>query len=254
MKWKGRINFELRPQLNGSNLLLTEGAGEINAVTSKTTPVDADVLLIEDSAASYAKKKITIVSARGVSVQDEGSSITGTPHNTLNFTGVGVTASNAGSGVATVNIPSPILQVVRLNITTVASTTTTILEANTPTSTSGDAFNSQAITLVRSTSTVRIQCTLPVSNNNNTAQPTALIHRSTTVLAVGRQSIANGTAGQITFDFFDTPGSVGPHTYAIRIGTQANTSYFNQTSGDTTPFGGTLFVNNCWLTLTEIAA
>ena len=253
MKWKGKINFELRPQLNGSNLLLTEGTGEINALTEKTAPVSADIVLIEDSEASNAKKKVKLSNLRKLNVQDEGSNVTNTPHTTLNFTGVGVTASDAGSGVATVNIPSPILQVVRLNITTVASTTTTILEANTPTSTSGDAFNSQAITLVRSTSTVRIQCTLPISNNNNSAQPTALIHRSTTVLAVGRQSIANATAGQITFDFFDTPGSVGPHTYAIRIGTQANTSYFNQTSGDTTPFGGTLFVNNCWLTLTEIA-
>jgi len=34
-------------------------AGEINAVTGKTTPVDADELLMEDSAASFGKKKLT---------------------------------------------------------------------------------------------------------------------------------------------------------------------------------------------------
>jgi hypothetical protein len=33
---------------------------EIVAVTEKVTPVDADVLLIEDSAASYAKKRVQI--------------------------------------------------------------------------------------------------------------------------------------------------------------------------------------------------
>src|SRR3989304_261688 len=33
-------------------------AAEISGLTEKTTPVDTDVLLIEDSAASYAKKKI----------------------------------------------------------------------------------------------------------------------------------------------------------------------------------------------------
>lgn len=33
--------------------------GEINALTSKATPVAADVLVIEDSAASFAKKKVT---------------------------------------------------------------------------------------------------------------------------------------------------------------------------------------------------
>jgi hypothetical protein len=44
-------------------------AGEINAITSKATPVDADVLIIEDSAASWAKKKIA-VSTIAAPVQD----------------------------------------------------------------------------------------------------------------------------------------------------------------------------------------
>jgi hypothetical protein len=35
-------------------------SGEINAVAAKATPVSADVLLLEDSAASFAKKKITV--------------------------------------------------------------------------------------------------------------------------------------------------------------------------------------------------
>lgn len=60
MIWKGRINFELRPQLNGSNIILTENAGEINALTNKSLPVSNDVIILEDSAASYAKKKATI--------------------------------------------------------------------------------------------------------------------------------------------------------------------------------------------------
>ena len=40
-------------------------AAEISGLTEKTTPVDADVLLIEDSAASYAKKKILKSSLAG---------------------------------------------------------------------------------------------------------------------------------------------------------------------------------------------
>lgn len=60
MIWKGKINFELRPQLNGSNIILTENAGEINALTDKTVPASADVILLEDSAASFAKKKATL--------------------------------------------------------------------------------------------------------------------------------------------------------------------------------------------------
>jgi hypothetical protein len=39
-------------------------AGEVNALTAKTTPVDADIALTEDSAASYAKKKITMANLK----------------------------------------------------------------------------------------------------------------------------------------------------------------------------------------------
>jgi len=35
-------------------------AGEINAITEKTTPVGADIIAIEDSEASFAKKKLTL--------------------------------------------------------------------------------------------------------------------------------------------------------------------------------------------------
>jgi hypothetical protein len=35
-------------------------SGEIQAVTEKTVPVDADIVLIEDSAASYAKKRVQL--------------------------------------------------------------------------------------------------------------------------------------------------------------------------------------------------
>lgn len=38
-------------------------SGEISALTEKTSPVGGDLLLMEDSAASFAKKKITIANA-----------------------------------------------------------------------------------------------------------------------------------------------------------------------------------------------
>lgn len=40
-------------------------AGEISAITSKPVPVNADILIIEDSAAGDAKKKVTIGSLPG---------------------------------------------------------------------------------------------------------------------------------------------------------------------------------------------
>ena len=38
---------------------MKRAAADMNSFTGKTTPVDADIALIEDSAASYAKKKLT---------------------------------------------------------------------------------------------------------------------------------------------------------------------------------------------------
>ena len=40
-----------------------------------------------------------------VSLEDEGTPVTGTPHDTLDFVGAGVTVTNAGSGEATITIP-----------------------------------------------------------------------------------------------------------------------------------------------------
>lgn len=46
--------------IKGGSAIHTDVAGEINGLTAKSPPVSADVLAIEDSAASYAKKKVTI--------------------------------------------------------------------------------------------------------------------------------------------------------------------------------------------------
>ena len=147
-----------------------------------------------------------------------------------------------------------ILQVDRANITNVVTTTTVIDEASTPTSTSGAAFGSNAITLKKSNSTVRVQCIIPCDNDNDSGRTIAVISRSTTVLATSGAMAKKEGYRLIVFDFYDTPGSVGPHTYSIRVGVSQNTGYFNRTTSDATPYGGTAFVNNCWLTLTEIAA
>jgi hypothetical protein len=48
-------------------------SGEINAIASKATPVDADIVIIEDSAASYAKKKATLNTTSPNAIHDDTS-------------------------------------------------------------------------------------------------------------------------------------------------------------------------------------
>ena len=87
-------------------------AGEIAAVPLKGTPVSADVLLIEDSAAANAKKRVTIGSLPGggsgstIVVEEDGSIVSGGPHSTLNFVG-GLTATDAGGGTADIAPVAP---------------------------------------------------------------------------------------------------------------------------------------------------
>lgn len=59
MDWKGLIDFEEVPTVNGIELL-SKLADEWDALSEKTSPISADLLLIEDSADSGNKKKIEI--------------------------------------------------------------------------------------------------------------------------------------------------------------------------------------------------
>lgn len=80
-------------------------SGEINAVTGKATPVGADLLLIEDSAASFAKKKIAISALPGVtSVAVSGSDgievDSGSPITTTGTIALGVNAATMRTHLA----------------------------------------------------------------------------------------------------------------------------------------------------------
>jgi hypothetical protein len=57
-------------------------AGEIAAITAKTTPVAADLLLIEDSEAANAKKRATLSSIIGAVVGSGMTEVTSTATNT----------------------------------------------------------------------------------------------------------------------------------------------------------------------------
>lgn len=148
----------------------------------------------------------------------------------------------------------PILQVDRVNITNTLITTSVISEAVSATSSSGVAFGSNAITLLKSDSTVRVQMLIPYANDNDAGRGVAVVSRSTTVLAVAAFLGKKEGLAVISIDFYDTPGSVGPHTYAVRVGVSTNTGYFNRSKIVYAPYGLPYVRNNCWLTLTEIAA
>ena len=64
-----------------ANAIHNNAAGEINAIAAKTTPVNADMVLIEDSADSFNKKKVALTNLLSPGV---GGSVIIGPVDTLN--------------------------------------------------------------------------------------------------------------------------------------------------------------------------
>ena len=149
----------------------------------------------------------------------------------------------------------PVLQITRKNVTgtlIIDKDSGNINIGSTPTSTSGVAFDSHSITMLGN-NTVRFQMIIPFDIDDDTANGVAVVSRSTTVLAVAAAQGKKETGKQLVLDFYDAPGT-GTHTYSVRVGCETNKeSYFNRTKDDSTPWGGTLFRNNCNITLTELA-
>ena len=85
----GKTEVDVLDQINDSDAIHDNVASEISAITEKATPVDADLALIEDSAASFIKKKISLdnlpshAPAAHTVASHSDTSGTGTELNTL---------------------------------------------------------------------------------------------------------------------------------------------------------------------------
>ena len=89
------------------------GGGDLTA--SRTLNIDTTLIQRRVTGTCPVGSALRVIDVTGTSptcqtvntivTQDEGVTVAGGPHSTLNFVGAGVTATNAGSGVTTVTIP-----------------------------------------------------------------------------------------------------------------------------------------------------
>lgn len=141
-----------------------------------------------------------------------------------------------------------VLQVLQTTYTTNTDLTTDLpIDDTTPTNTEGDQVLSQAITLASDSNKVLIEVDIWGATSAGAALALALF-RSTTCIAAKLWDTGTAGAHSGSLKFLETPGSVGPHTYAVRVGANTATVRLNGlTSGRL--FGG---VGICTLTLMEI--
>lgn len=124
------------------------------------------------------------------------------------------------------------------------------LDNTVPTSSEGTSILSRSITLHSSGNSVVVEGHIYVGADSNTADVCLAVFRGTTcILAlVTRMQLV----GCIPFSVVDTPGSVGAHTYSVRVGPGAGGFNLSTNAGGdglTRVFGGAA---RCNMTLKEI--
>jgi hypothetical protein len=142
-----------------------------------------------------------------------------------------------------------VLQVLQNQYTTNTDLTTDLpIDDTVPTSTEGDSVLSQAITLASSSNKVLIDVNVWGGAAAGANVAMALFRSTTCIAANGWEISAAGAHRSGSLKFLETPGSVGPHTYSVRVGTNTPTLRLNGT-GTARLFGG---VGVSTLTLMEI--
>lgn len=144
--------------------------------------------------------------------------------------GEGVWREVPGSAV----LSTPVKQILMGVIAAASGTSTIPLDNTSPQSTEGTQIWSQEITLTSASNKVRVSFSCQWANTETEFRVIFALFRGTTclgVLAPRRYFVsAGGTTFTLAMEVSDTPGSVGPHTYQLRVGVESGggTWYINQ--------------------------
>lgn len=156
---------------------------------------------------------------------------------------------------AGVQVPMIFFQIVNFVVAEASGSTTFPDDDTAPASGEGTEIASQAITLTAAAHSVLVSGEVFISCSTGGADASIAVFRGTTnILSVGptRFSAAGTTGIGIPVHCVDAPGSVGPHTYSIRVGL-ANSSAGTWAAGGTATarYGNTQNLNT--VSLVEFA-
>ena len=229
---------------------------DISALTEKTSPVAADLVLIQDSAASNAFKK---VQRSNFSAPPDAQYVTLAANAGLSAertltAGAGITITDAGAnGAVTVaTAAGTVLQVLQTTYATNADlTTATPADDTAPTISEGTEVLSLAITPADNSNKVLCKVELWGITITNVIVTAALFRGTTCINAAGLDGSTGGSGVQnIGITHLDSPASASAQTYSVRVGPASGTTRLNGTASARL-YGG---ASACTLTLMEVAA
>ncbi len=143
---------------NGGAQAQTEAGFQVVTLTNAAHNVDLDFRTMNAAGTAYISNvrleiwRVDVTALKGdkgdtgaganIVVKDEGTTVTGGPHDTLNFVGADVTVTDAGAGTATVTISTPPATITNQVVSATADTSTTsssyvLLDSMTTTPASG---------------------------------------------------------------------------------------------------------------------
>lgn len=146
-------------------------------------------------------------------------------------------ASAGGLKKGRLSAVSALRQIVIAEVVGTASASTLVPNDDTiPQSGEGDQILSGSITLANAANKVRVRVCVFGSSNANRDYILACFRGGTSAIAATAQ-LMNGW-GQINLEFTDTPGSVGPHTYTLRLGPTVGDTFTVNGTGGSRRLGG----------------
>lgn len=121
------------------------------------------------------------------------------------------------------------------------STSTNIpIDDTVPTSSEGNQLLTDSITLSAAANRVRVSGIIHMAAASAMVQVVS-VFRGTTCIGVSFMHAGGAEEVSVPFDIIDTPGSVGPHTYSIRVGNgQASSNTYINGRSSTRLYGGVL--------------
>ncbi len=174
-----------------------------------------------------------------VIIKDEGTTVTGGPHDTINFIGEGVSVTDGGSGVADVLINGGYNQVVETTIGT-GSTTAELDMSVAPTISTGTQIATLNITPSSTSNRVLLNWHI-IGDVSADRAPYIFVFRGSTLIGIDFISgFKRGYYGICNGSILDNPSTTSQITYSIRIAiSPSGTVYWGQNVNNDT-LGGTV--------------